>query len=200
MSIFNITFGKPLSQQSSIKSLVTRSGNFIPLTKVVFNKIAAQDIQQEFTAQLDRFAVLFKRLPSHIDTHHHTHYFKPVYDLVANVARVNNIPIRKRFKSTKTIHDEVITTDYMHARFNPFRGWTTRTIVNAIKKIKNGTHELIVHPGIVDAQLKAISSFSHARAVEYEALGSVQYKEALQKSGARVINFSQLKQLYKGSV
>ena len=88
----------------------------------------------------------------------------------------------------------------MHVRFNPLRPWTVRALINTVQKLKQGTHEIVVHPGFVDTRLCTVSSFSHAREIERCALASAQFKETLTRTGVCMIDFNQLKRLRGRSI
>ena len=75
---FNITFGKPCSHPRDIKTLVMRNGSFIPLSKRFYTRVSTDDVRHELKAQLEKFTRLFGCMPSHIDTHHHVHFFNNV--------------------------------------------------------------------------------------------------------------------------
>ncbi|MBU1863928.1 MAG: ChbG/HpnK family deacetylase, partial [Candidatus Omnitrophica bacterium] len=113
---FNITSGSPLSKPQDVKTLVTRRGTFLAKEKNCFNQTASADIFKELNSQFKKFCAFFGRMPTHIDSHHHVHYNKTVYNVIIQLAKQYRIPIRRRCRDGKACRSEgVLTTDYMYA-------------------------------------------------------------------------------------
>jgi len=55
-----------------------------------------------------------------------------------------------------------------------------------------GTSELMCHPAIVDAELRSSSGYTEPRARELDVLTNPAVRQAVQRSGVRLINFGQL--------
>jgi chitin disaccharide deacetylase len=51
-------------------------------------------VREEFAAQVDRFQVLIGRLPTHVDSHRHTHLDDDVRELFAELAAPLGVPLR----------------------------------------------------------------------------------------------------------
>ncbi len=193
---FNITLGRPVSSPSNIRTLITRRGTFKPLSSYRFNNISKNEIFIELEAQIKKFITMFRCLPTHIDTHHHVHFYKNIYTVLSEAALCYKIPIRRRyFKKTTFGNKGIITTDYIFGRFNPGRHWRKRSLIQTVKRLKKGVTELIVHPGFSDAQLKRKSSFNIDREYELKGLSGKEFKETIEEKRVALINFNDLKYL-----
>ncbi len=73
----NLTLGKPLTRG---RSLVDSSGAFVRDARRAAARAEARDVRAEVEAQVARFEKLVKRLPTHLDTHHHVGLYAPVRD------------------------------------------------------------------------------------------------------------------------
>jgi len=69
---FNITQGKPISEQEEIRSLVDKEGNFFSPKRlryrILAGRISLSEVQKEFTAQYERLAKLVG-VVDHVDSH-----------------------------------------------------------------------------------------------------------------------------------
>src|SRR3989475_12086424 len=80
----NLTLGRPLS---GARSLVDIDGRFVRDPSHAAARANARDVEREVSAQLEKFAVLMRREPTHLDTHHHVGLLAPVTDVVLAAAR-----------------------------------------------------------------------------------------------------------------
>ncbi len=91
----NVTLGKPVAKPELIRSLLQKDGRFKKKDQYSEKKLPpVSEITEEFKAQLQRFVKVFKRLPTHVDVHHHMHDFRPFLDALAAIARKYKLPIR----------------------------------------------------------------------------------------------------------
>lgn len=133
-------------------------------------------IEEEFKKQIDKFRSLTGKLPDHIDSHHHIHWitgFKPV---VLEFARKNKIPVRcKNAKFNVSFYGRSWWDDSEHV--NPER------MIDVLKGLKPGVHEIMCHPGYVDKEL--INTGTHylkQRENEIESLTSREIIDFIEKN------------------
>jgi predicted glycoside hydrolase/deacetylase ChbG (UPF0249 family) len=94
----NLTSGPPVSDPAAVPSLVQADGRFHPAPGLAPFAIQWQpeDIARELTAQLERFQALTGKLPTHLDSHHHSVYMYPAsLQVMLDLARAHNLPIRR---------------------------------------------------------------------------------------------------------
>ncbi len=190
---FNITYGRPVSKQNARSTLLMCDGMFMKAPMMQKAKIRACDIVQEFDAQFKAFVRTFRKKPSHIDSHHHIHNNSKIYNVLAQKAIQHKIALRRcSRRSKKQGNKEIVCTRHMISRFNPKDHWKQRSLINAVRTIKKGTTELIVHPGFSDSTLRKISSFSTARENECRALMAPAFKKALDEEKIILMNYNDL--------
>ncbi|KAK3083606.1 hypothetical protein FSP39_000192 [Pinctada imbricata] len=101
---FNITEGKPLSNESEVKSLLNHNGSFISkgeLFQRASEKIVdLRKVRLELERQIERFEELMGYLPVHVDGHQHCHILPGIRELFAEVLsekgiKVTRVPFEK---------------------------------------------------------------------------------------------------------
>src|SRR5205807_2148105 len=68
-----LTYARPLSNPSRIRSLVREDGSFWRPTELLARSIDRREALMEYRAQFARAGKLIGREPTHIDTHHWVH-------------------------------------------------------------------------------------------------------------------------------
>lgn len=90
-----LTLGTPVSDPTTIPSLVQANGHFYPLRqflqRALLRQIKAADVQRELSAQWQVFVDAGLR-PSHVDGHQHCHVFPVVRDQVYTLVSEHAIP------------------------------------------------------------------------------------------------------------
>jgi len=98
----NLTTGKPLSQRNEIPHLATNEGQFFPLSrfvpKMLLGKIPLKEVALEFKSQIEKVMASGIR-PTHLDTHHHLHFFPSINRVVTKLAEKFKI---KRIRGAST--------------------------------------------------------------------------------------------------
>jgi predicted glycoside hydrolase/deacetylase ChbG (UPF0249 family) len=184
--------------------------------------IATREIRvyDELAAQVQRIVDAGIQ-PTHLDTHKHTHLAPPVLDAVARLAqefgirwvrRPFDLPLnalkgtvprlkrmtsgglgflRKRFHRVLERHG-CRTTDYF-AGFQITGRFRTPELVELLGVIPEGSTELMVHPGRCREALRhARTRLKESREHELEALLAPETRQALERHGIELANYSQL--------
>lgn len=193
----NITLGKPISSPGKIPTLVNEKGLFKKKSELKFLKISQAELAREYRSQIERFRKLLGRLPTHLDTHHHLHEDRKVFEVFTRMAASYRIPARISHLCTPGIRKKlktrgVLTTDYLVEDLDPGQAWRRDSLLKALRTVKKGTYELMCHPARCDRALMAISSFNRARERELEALCSKQVKSLLKGKNVRMLTFKDL--------
>lgn len=190
----NITLGKPLAKASLVKSLLQKNGQFKKKSHYATQKFPpVADIEEEFKAQLHRFVILFKRLPSHVDVHHHMHDYRPFLEALASVAKKNHLPIRWTHllneQETKSRYPFLKTTDHFYGNLDPHTFWTEEVLRHLLFTLPEGTNEIMCHPGWVDDELCAISSLTLPREREYQLFSMKELRQYIAHLDIKLTNF-----------
>lgn len=189
---FSLTTGKPVSDVFKGVGILTRSGMFKSRSEFDLHSFTEEMIREELDLQLDRFRSLFGEYPSHIDSHHHIHKYKKVYDVLSFYSERFGYPLRKRFLSAKEEKKSTVSPHTLFYRFNPAECWTVRKLRNVLRSVREGVSELIVHPGYSDRLLKMRSSFNRQREIEFQSLLNPQFMDELRGTDIRLISYAEL--------
>lgn len=189
----------------------------------ILSSIDPHQIEQEYRAQLDRFMEVVGRPPDHLDSHHHSACFSLASALIMmQIAQELNIPVRRPVsidpqKSAQTMRhigvakDEaeatelftaleglldryhVVSTDWFVTSFFG-KSATLGDLLNILTTLRDGTTEIMCHPGEVDQLLRETSSYLEPREIEIQALTHPSVNEVLDAEGIELINFGALVQ------
>lgn len=193
----NVTLGRSLSSPEEIPSLVNSKGYFRRGSELDLRKIRQEDLVTEYEHQIERFKNVFARLPTHLDTHHHLHEEKKIFEVLTPIALRYRLPIRRsrwcdaNVKRLFSSHG-ITLTDYLLKDLDASRAWNRSSLLKVIRVMKAGGYELMCHPGVCDQKLLKISSFHQIRVQELEALVSFEIRSAIKKKRIRLISFDRL--------
>ena len=182
--------GPPLLPPGRVASLVDGEGR---LPRRVEGLAAADpaEVLAEVRQQLARFRELVGRLPTHLDSHHHAHRLPVVLDAVMAVAREIGRPVRRASPAVGEAlrRGGVATTDAFVERFF---GEAARldVLLDVLATLGPGTSELMCHPGYVDAELRAGSSYVEEREREIAVLTHPDARAAVRERGIRLADFA----------
>ncbi len=182
---FVLTAGKPLTDA---RSLVDEKGNFRKGLEYLENYAKIEDVEIELRAQLKKFKEI-KGRPSHIDTHHHVHKVKKVYEIVKKNALEERVPIR-----TFEQDEKVLSTDGFYGGFYK-DGVDTDALINILENAKRdgySTFEVMCHPGFIDYELPKKTSYCDKRTYEIEVLKDNKLKKYIRDNNIDLINFKEI--------
>jgi chitin disaccharide deacetylase len=220
---FNLTQGRPLSLPRQIPSLVSRDGTFHRrrdiLTRSVLGRLRKQDVARELEAQLERCRTLGLKV-THVDSHQHVHALVPaIFDVVATVAAGLNLPVRVPWKwrgspenrsmrrevkqlilagrlrrSTRRI--DVRTNDHFCSVFDlalPPEKLPEDSYARLLEPYEGGIVELMVHPAIVDDEVRSLTGIAGYAHVENRLLQNAVLGKWIEKRRAQLRNYHDVK-------
>ena len=88
-----LTGGRPLLHPSRVPSLVDAEGR-LPSKPEGLLAPDPDEVRAEVEAQLARFRELTGRLPTHLDSHHHSHRLPVVCEVLVEIALREDLPVR----------------------------------------------------------------------------------------------------------
>jgi predicted glycoside hydrolase/deacetylase ChbG (UPF0249 family) len=172
-----------------LPSLTDASGRF-PAKPEGLTHPDPEDVLLEARAQLDRFRELTGRLPTHLDSHHHSHRHPVVCDALVTLAREHDLPIRNASPEVgaRLRRDGVTTTDFF---VESFFGVDARldVLIEILGGIRPGVTEVMCHPAHVDQELRSTSTYADDRERELEVLTSPRALQAVRQFGLRPVHF-----------
>jgi predicted glycoside hydrolase/deacetylase ChbG (UPF0249 family) len=186
----NLTLGKPLTRG---RSLVDGKGAFMRDARRAAARAEARDVRAEVEAQVARFEKLVKRLPTHLDTHHHVGLYAPVRDVVLDVARTLGIPVRSQDAEARTRARSfgLRTPDHFFGESGPDAYWSPARTLTMLKLLPPGVSEFMCHPGWFDSDL-GYSRYGRQREIEMAGLAGATARGGVAALGIRLQHFGQL--------
>jgi chitin disaccharide deacetylase len=175
------------------------------------------DVYGEMTAQVRRI-MQAGILPTHLDTHKHTHIAPPVLDAVARIGREFDIwwvrrpfdfprsaaggavpllkratsaglsVVRRRFHSVLT-REGRRTTDHF-AGFQITGRFRAAQLVELLERLPEGSTEFMCHPGFCGDELRrAPTRLRESREEELRALMAPEVRTAVERCGIELVNY-----------
>jgi hopanoid biosynthesis associated protein HpnK len=222
-----IVGGRPVAQPDQVRSIVNNEGLLLPtlgqlMLRLARGAVKADDIAREFRAQVTR-VVSAGIIPTHFDSHKHSHVSPPVMKALAVVAREFGVTrVRNPFESVfdraslsgwtnikqsalsaaiapGEIRFKRLARQYFLNTPDRFLG-VKRTgrldsiaIRSMMKGLKEGTAELMCHPGFNDSGLEsAHTRLKKARERELAALTDPSLRLFAEESGIELISYREL--------
>ena len=204
-----LTGVRPALPSATIRSLVTRSGNFPALrrwlARATSRRLHAEQVRAELRAQIERGLATRLRF-THLDGHHHVHLFPPVAGIVASLAREYGLPIIRRVRyapgdDAPPKHLLLASADARwgdvyngFARANAFRGFAFPTNLEdwaaLIAGLPSGVTELMCHPGLHDHTVRTLDPYVTPRAWELRWLTDERVAALLAHAGVVITTFA----------
>jgi predicted glycoside hydrolase/deacetylase ChbG (UPF0249 family) len=164
--------GAPMLLPDHVPTLVQDDGRFHPswrpfIVACLMGRVSMEDVERELTAQIE-YITSHGIKPTHVDAHKHVHLFPPVFEIAVRLAERFRIPVI-RVPYERSLADLPMFVWARHDRrlaasrgiFTPqFVGramtgvMTEETLSTAIRRLRPGHTELMVHPGYVDDALR----------------------------------------------
>ena len=185
----NLTLGSPLTRG---KSLVV-GGRFVRDARHAAARANAGDVRAEVQAQAEKFRKVFRRAPTHLDTHHHVGLHPPVREVVLEVARTLGVAVRSQDTAARTRARSagLRTPDHFFGESGPAAYWAPATTLAHLRALPPGVSEFMTHPGRFDADL-AGSRYGRQRETEMVGLGTPAARGAVAALGIKLCSFAEL--------
>jgi chitin disaccharide deacetylase len=186
----NLTLGKPLTRGPS---LVDGGGRFVRDARRAAARADGREVRAEIEAQLARFQKLFRRAPTHLDTHHHVGLHPPVREVVLDIARALGVPVRSQDAAARARARGagLATPDHFFGESGPDAYWSPARTLAHLRALPPGASEFMTHPGFFDDAL-AYSRYGRQREIEMIALGTPSSRAAVSALGIQLCHFGQL--------
>ena len=167
----------------------------------------ADEVEREIRAQVEQ-AMKVGIHPTHLDSHMGSLFLTPdlftVYVKVAHNYKLPFLAVRvsdERSKLLSSLSDKDIVLDSV-VIFDPRvpPGEWTESYVKALRSLKPGLHEMIVHLGRDDSELQAVTvdhpDYGAAwRQRDFNAVTSPEFKKALEENHIILVGWKDLKKL-----
>jgi chitin disaccharide deacetylase len=165
-----LTGAAPTLPPRQVRSLVDEHG-LLPRKPEQMSGATLGDVLAEVRHQLSLFRRLTGRMPTHLDSHHHSHRLPVVLDALVQVAREHRLPIRRSSPeiAARVSAAGLRTTDRFDESFFAETA-TLETLLAIVRGLEPGVTELMCHPGYADGELRRASGYADEREREIAAL------------------------------
>jgi hypothetical protein len=187
-----LTGGPPTLPAEQLPSLVDAQGQ-LPRRPDKLEGARPEEVLAEVRAQVARFREIMGRLPTHLDSHHHSHRTSAVLQAIITLAWETGLPVRAAapWMRERLVQEGIPTTDQFVEEFYD-AGTTRELLLKILGDLKPGTTEIMCHPAKVDDELRQSSSYADPRTRELEVLTTVDVRQTVQALGITLIHFGQL--------
>jgi chitin disaccharide deacetylase len=197
----------PVESKDKVPSLLDPSGYLWEDTPEVVSHVKVDEAEREIRAQVER-ALAMGIHPTHLDSHMGALFSRPdLFAVYVKVARDYKLPflafigpntppeLASLLSSDDVLIDSVVIADPSV----PAADWKN-FYRDAIRNLKPGVTEIIVHLGYDDAELQAVTvdhvDYGSAwRQRDYDVVTSADFKKLLQANQIILIKWKDLKQL-----
>ena len=188
-----------------VPSLLGPDGTFPMDTPVVASKALPAEAEREIRAQVER-AIALGIHPTHLDSHMGSLFSKPeLFATLAKVAHDYRLPflaLRSMGGGAPlpTSETDVVLDSVVIAGMNQPRDQWKEFYFEAIKSLKPGLTEMIVHLGHDDAELQAVTvdhePYGSAwRQRDYDIVTSQEFRQALKDNNVILVTWRQIQKL-----
>jgi chitin disaccharide deacetylase len=197
----------PVASTNTVPSLLDSSGYLWPDTPVAIHNLKADEAEREIRAQVER-AIAMGIHPTHLDSHMGALFSRPdLFAAYVKVAHEYKLPflafiaanMPPGLSSALTDKDVLINSVVIANPTVQTANWKS-FYLDAIRNLKPGVTEIIVHLGHDDAELQAVM-VDHAdygaawRQRDYDVVTSSEFKQALEDNHIILIKWKDLKKL-----
>jgi predicted glycoside hydrolase/deacetylase ChbG (UPF0249 family) len=197
----------PVESKDKVPSLLDPSENLWPEVEPAVRSLKAEEAEREIRAQIEH-AVAVGIHPTHLDSHMGVLFARPdLFAVYVKVAREYKLPFLavrtpdapKELLALLSEKDVVLDSLVMAYPAVGAANWKT-FYVNAIRNLKPGLTEIIVHLAHDDAESQAIM-VDHPdygagwRQRDYDVVTSAEFKQALEENHVILIQWKDLKKL-----
>lgn len=220
---FTLANGNPVLPPKEIPSLVTEEGifhdNYIKfLKRYLSGKISLFEVRSELAAQLEKILNAGLTL-THFDSHQHLHHVPGIIEIslqLAQAAGINSMRVAntKLFDgeldnlgkffgrlglgslaklAAHAAHKKNFTTPENFAGIVAGESVDENFMLNRLENLREGTTEVMLHPGIDNKILQDFCRWEHDFEAELAAVTSPKVLKTLAEKNISAINFSDLR-------
>lgn len=196
---------RPLACRDQVSSLVDETGHFYNFDRMdeFMAQLRLDELETEFSAQIE--TVLAAGLkPTHLDWHALRIHKKPeIFEVMFKLARAYGLALRVRERSLiQKVRDAglpVNDDDFLDSYGLDTAGKLAQYI-QRLRDLPAGLNEWAVHPGLDDAELRAIDpAGAPVRQADLDCVVSPLLREAINQEGIILLNYQPLQEVWQQS-
>jgi predicted glycoside hydrolase/deacetylase ChbG (UPF0249 family) len=189
-----LTYGRPVTQPSRIRSLVEVDGAFprVPGAFLRAGRAEADEALIEYRAQYARVRELLGREPTHLDSHHWLHDEPALEWAIATLAVETGAAVRPHddAQRDRLRAGGVRTVDRYRNDFQHEGHVDVASLERILAAVGEGLTELGCHPGEPDPELAWTSTYAALRADELATLTDPRARASVTRNGILLSDFS----------
>jgi predicted glycoside hydrolase/deacetylase ChbG (UPF0249 family) len=186
-----LTGQAPILSAETVSSLVDAAGQF-PAKPEGYESMDLDPAQvvAEVRAQFERFQHLTGRLPTHLDSHHHSHRHPTICEALITVAGEDGLPVRNTSAAVGEALRRASTpsSDFFVERFFGDEA-SLPVLLEILAAVGDGVTEVMCHPAEVDQELLRTSSYAEDRQRELAVLTHPDARRALAEHNLDLVHF-----------
>ncbi|MCI0338701.1 MAG: polysaccharide deacetylase family protein [Acidobacteria bacterium] len=203
---------RPVAPIDKVKGLVDEEGFMWKTERQTAMKANAQEVEAELRAQIER-ALAFGIKPTHLDTHMGTLYLrKDFFDVYTKLgkeygipvmvmrptpelelyAKVVGIPINSEILRQVEADGFVVLDHLVRGVSGKNFGERKQSYKNLLRNLKPGVTMLIVHLGINDAELKAVTASWEQRHADFLSFTDPEIEALIKELGIKLTTWREL--------
>lgn len=215
----NLTTGAPLLPPDQVPSLVNVDGRFSKALLHLLFRVDMAQARREWSAQVERAIALLGRRPTHLDTHRYLQGYPPFAEAMLAVAQEYGIPAARCLYPDLAAQGQIgrwsprglLMERYLRRSSALTEGsglgcpgatiagdFSLDGLMRRLQRVGEGVTEIVTHPGIVDDELRALSSLVEQRELELAALTAPEARRKVDELGITLISFGYLDPAGKG--
>jgi predicted glycoside hydrolase/deacetylase ChbG (UPF0249 family) len=188
-----------IAPRDQVPSLYDPDGTFPQLTKTFVARAKVGEVEKELRAQVERaYAIGMK--PTHLDSHMTALFSTPeLFRMYVGVARSYKLPFTfygtqtPEIRATLAENDIIPSAVIMAEEAKPRDEWM-RFYVDAIRNLKPGLSEILVHLGYDDSELRAVTAGYDVfeakwRQRDYDVMTSPEFRQALKDNNVVLVTW-----------
>jgi predicted glycoside hydrolase/deacetylase ChbG (UPF0249 family) len=197
----------PVESKDKVRSLLGPTGYLWPETQSAASNLKPEEAEREIRAQIER-AIALGIHPTHLDSHMGVLFSTPqLFAVYVKVAHEYKLPfLASRFPGapdqffSMLSEKDVILDSLVMANTTVGTNEWRDFYVKAVKSLKPGLTEMIVHLGHDDAELRAVTldhpDYGAAwRQRDYDFVTSAEFKKALEENHVILVQWRDMKKL-----
>jgi len=197
----------PVESKDKVPSLLDSAGYLWPDSPTAASHIKPEEAEREIRTQIEH-AIAVGIHPTHLDTHMGTLFNSPeLFAVFSKVARDYHLPflaLRLPGELSKLLSQlsdkDVVVDSFVMANPSVHSGDWKDFYINAVRDLKPGLTEMIVHLGHDDAELQAVTvdhpDFGSAwRQRDYDIVTGPEFKKAIEENHLILVKWKDLKKL-----
>lgn len=199
----------PVEAKDRVSSLLDPSGYLWPETALAIQNLKTEEAERELRAQIER-AMAAGIHPTHLDSHMGVLFSRPdLFALFIKIAHEYHLPFLVpslpgdplKLLPQVSGKDFIVDTFVVANPTVPASGWK-EFYGNAIKGLKPGLSEILVHLGHDDSELQAVTldhpDYGSAwRQRDYDLVISAEFKKLLEENHVVLVKWRDLQKLLK---